>query len=154
MQKFHAKLKIGCRASRDDCTSSHAAVGNCGSLDFRGPVVWTPDRKQSPWPFWPPALLVSRSGALSRRCLGRLRQCEIHDLRIAVEPGAGSFLAAPVELRIHHHVTPNTATARRLRECKSRQHDTARPDRLNIVLDAVYLRCVFAQIHLLQCGQR
>jgi Thiolase, N-terminal domain len=32
MQKFHAKLKIGCRASRDDCTSSHAAVGNCGSL--------------------------------------------------------------------------------------------------------------------------
>ena len=113
MQKFHAKLKIGCRASRDDCTSSHAAVGNCGSLDFRASQEKA--AKSGPWSGH---LTVSKvlglfglrhvgidhklsAGAAS----GRLRH-EIHDLRIAVEPGAGSFLAAPVQIRIHHHVTP------------------------------------------------
>ena len=69
------------------------------------PVVWTPDRKQSPWPFGLRHVGIDQKLSAAAAS-GRLRH-EIHDLRIAVEPGAGSFLTAPVEIRIHHHVTPN-----------------------------------------------
>jgi hypothetical protein len=36
------------------------------------PVVWIPDRKQSPWPFWPPACWY-RSGAAETDGPGQLR---------------------------------------------------------------------------------
>jgi hypothetical protein len=51
--------------------------------------------------FWPPAGWY-RQKLSAAAASGRLRQCEIRDLRIAVQPSAGSFLAAPVEIRIHH----------------------------------------------------
>jgi len=38
MQKFHAKLKIGCRASRDDCTSSHAAGRKASALNTQARI--------------------------------------------------------------------------------------------------------------------
>jgi hypothetical protein len=50
-------------------------------------------------------------------------------------------------------VIEHTATARRLRECKSRQHDTARPDRLNIVLDAGGFRLVSNFIRTLSVSE-
>jgi hypothetical protein len=51
------------------------------------PAVWTPDRKLKSLAFLASGMSVSIKELSAAAASGRLRQCEIHDLRIAVEPG-------------------------------------------------------------------